>query len=180
MGGGVNYFAVPCFARAGLDRPFATGEINEQLPSGGRPLAHCGHRSRAAAAAGGHAVIGHKGRVRHNQLQTAGGHAQFLSGSLRQFRPGALAAFHLAYEHGNRAILSQVDTSTNVFRAAAAKTTTTTAPLLTQGRDTRRDEQTRPKNLDKRSSFQAKTIVHWLKKLLVIQQVPLLRGYFAY
>src|SRR5262249_54963251 len=70
--------------------------------------------------------------------------------------------------HRDRAVFSQMDASADVFCATAGETAaTTTAPLLSHGRNTCGNEQTGAEDLHKRPALQAKTIIHWLKRLFI-------------
>ena len=85
------------------------------------PLRTEGTVARRGAAAGGHAVVGHMGRVGHNEQDARRVHSQFLGGGLRDFGPRALPYLNFARHYSNRSVAVDVQPSRDIRRPASAE-----------------------------------------------------------
>src|SRR5690349_20627829 len=100
--------------------PTLAGDLDQQLARSSRALADRRNRRWRSAAARCHAVIGYKTGIAQHQVNLADRHEEFFGGRLRQRSARALPHLGFACEHGDNAILADVNPGRHVAEPSAA------------------------------------------------------------
>lgn len=165
-----------------LDTEALGGVIGEPLAEGGGGFADAGDGGRGGAAAGGAAVVGAELGIGHDQADAVDRQTQFFCGGLRELRAGVLADFDLAREHGDRAILADVEAVGEILLASCGLPAAPPSGALGVGEVGRdRDGEPGPENLDKLAAVRAEGIGTALAELVAFDfgEFVVLSGHHA-